>query len=42
LRGLTLVVLAPRVALEARLNARFDDLTMRFDRLESMLHEEKT
>jgi voltage-gated potassium channel len=29
-------------ALEARLNARFDDLTMRFDRLESMLHEEKT
>jgi voltage-gated potassium channel len=29
-------------ALEARLNARFDDLTMRFDRLESTLHEEKT
>jgi voltage-gated potassium channel len=28
-------------ALEARLNARFDDLTMRFDRLESMLREEK-
>jgi voltage-gated potassium channel len=30
------------VALEARLNARFDDLSMRFDRLESMLREEKT
>jgi voltage-gated potassium channel Kch len=29
-------------ALEARLNARFDDLTMHFDRLESMLREEKT
>ena len=29
-------------ALEARLNARFDDLAMRFDRLESMLREEKT
>jgi len=29
-------------ALEARLNARFDALTMRFDRLESMLREEKT
>ena len=29
-------------ALEARLNARFDDLAMRFDRLESMLQEEKT
>ena len=29
-------------ALEARLNERFDDLTMRLDRLESMLREEKT
>jgi voltage-gated potassium channel len=28
-------------ALEARLNARFDDLTVRFDALESMLREEK-
>jgi voltage-gated potassium channel len=29
-------------AVEARLNARFDDLAMRFDRLESMLREEET
>ncbi len=29
-------------ALEARLNTRFDDLTVRFDRLESMLREEET
>jgi voltage-gated potassium channel len=29
-------------ALEARLNARFDDLSGRFDRLESMLREEET
>jgi voltage-gated potassium channel len=29
-------------ALEERLNARFDDLETRFDRLESMLREEKT
>ena len=33
---------AEEAALEARLNARFDDLTMRFDRLESRLQEEKT
>ena len=33
---------AEDAALEARLNARFDDLTVRFDRLESMLREEKT
>jgi voltage-gated potassium channel len=32
---------AEDAALEARLNARFDDLTMRLDRLESMLREEK-
>jgi hypothetical protein len=29
-------------ALEPPLNARFDDLTVRFDELESMLREEKT
>jgi voltage-gated potassium channel len=29
-------------ALEARLDARFDDLALRLDRLESMLREEKT
>ena len=29
-------------ALEARLDARFNDLTVRFGRLESMLREEKT
>jgi len=29
-------------AVEARLNTRFDDLTVRFDRLESMLREEET
>jgi voltage-gated potassium channel len=29
-------------ALEARLDARFDDLSVRFDRLESMLREEET
>jgi voltage-gated potassium channel len=29
-------------ALEARLNARFDDLSVCFDRIESMLREEET
>jgi len=33
---------AEDAALEARLNARFDDLALRFDRLESTLREEKT
>ena len=33
---------AEDAALEARLNARFDDLALRFDRLESALREEKT
>ncbi len=33
---------ADDAALEARLNARFDDLALRLDRLESMLQEEKT